>query len=79
MPMELSFLIFNFLKRAHSENKAQVKVTGLRRLENGLVVPGWILPSARTTSRAIAATKFEEEIICLKNLYTHMDTRPLFL
>ena len=48
----------------------QVKVTGSRRQENGLVIPGSFL--ARTTSRSIA-TKFEEEIIRLKNLYTHMD------
>ena len=61
----------------------QVKVTGSRRLENRLVVPGSFL--ARTTSRAIA-TKFEEEIIRLKELCTHMDItveklrrRPLFL
>ena len=54
--MEISFLIFTFLK-AGSENKMQVKVTGSRRLENVLVVPGSFL--ARTTSRAID-TKFEE-------------------
>ena len=82
VPMELSFLIFTFLKARH-ENNVQVKVTGSRRLENGLVVPGSFL--ARTTSRAIA-TKFEEEIIRLKELCTHMDItveklrrRPLFL
>jgi len=58
-------------------------VTGSRRLENGLVFPGFFL--ARMTSRAIA-TKFEEEIICLKELCTHVDItveklrrRPLFL
>ena len=51
VPMELSFLIFTFLKARH-ENNVQVKVTGSRRLENGLVVPGSFL--ARTTSRAIA-------------------------
>ena len=62
--MELSFLIFTFLKARH-ENKVQVKVTGLRRLENGAFL-------ARTTSRAIA-TKFEEEIIRLKELCTYMD------
>ena len=73
VPMELSFLIFTFLKKAHNENKVQVKMTGSRRLENGLVVPGSFL-----ASRAIA-TKFEEEIIRLKNLCTHMDIRPLFL
>ena len=84
VPMELSFLtcIFTFLKACY-ENKVQVKVTGSRRLENGLVVPGSFL--ARTTSRAIA-TKFEEETIRLKELCTHMDItveklrrRPLFL
>ena len=82
VPMELSFLIFTFLK-AHRDNKVQVKVTGSRRLENGLVVPASFI--ARMTSRAIAA-KFEEEIIRLKELCTHMDIiverlrqRPLFL
>ena len=43
VPMELSSLIFTFLKKARSENKVQVKMTGWRRLENGLVVPR-ILP-----------------------------------
>ena len=71
VPMELSFL-----KKASSENKVQLKMTGLRRLENGLVVPGSFL--ARTISRAIA-TKFEEEIFRLKNLCTYIDIRPLFL
>ena len=81
VPIELSFLIFAFLIARH-ENKLQVKVTGSRRLENGLVVPGSFL--TKTTSRAIA-TKFEE-IIRLKELCTHMDItveklrrRPLFL
>jgi len=37
VPMELSFRIFTFLKARH-ENNVQVKVTGSRRLENGLVV-----------------------------------------
>ena len=62
-PLELSFLIFTFLKKACSENKVQVKVNGSRRLENGLVVPGSFL----MTNRAIA-TKFEEETIRLKNV-----------
>lgn len=69
VPMELSFLIITFLKARH-ENKVQVKLTGSRRLENGLVVSGAFL--ARTTSRAIA-TKFEGEITRLKKLCTHMD------
>ena len=71
--MGLSFLIFPifiFLKLA----KVPVKVTGSRRLENGLVVPGSFL--TRTTSRVmIRATKFEEEIIRLKSLCTHMDIK----
>ena len=73
VPMGLSFLlipIFIFLKLA----KVPVKVTGSRRLENGLVVPGSFL--TRTTSRVmIRATKFEEEIIRLKSLCTHMDIK----
>ena len=71
--MERSFLIFTFLKARH-ENNVQVKVTGSRRLENGFVVPRSFL--ARTTSRAIT-TKFEEEIIRLKELCTHMDITQL--
>ena len=58
-------------------------MTGSRRLENGLVVP--VSSMAKTTSRAIAA-EFEEEIIRLKELCTHMEImverlrrRPLFL
>ena len=65
VPMGLSFLIFRtfiVLKLA----KVPVKVTGSRRLENGLVAPGSFL--TRTTSRVmIRATKFEEEIIRLKS------------
>ena len=45
-------------------------VTGSRRLENGLLITGSFL--ARTTSSAIA-TKFEEEIIRLKELCTDMN------
>ena len=74
-PMELFLLLFIFLKKARSGNKVQVKVTGSRRLENRLAVRGSFL--ARTTSRAIA-TKFEEEIIRLKNLCTHMDISDCF-
>ena len=81
VPMELSFFIFTF-HQAHSENKVQVKVTGARRLRNGLVVQGSF--KTRTTSRAIA-TKFEEEIIRLKEFCIHIDIiveklrrRPLF-
>ena len=74
--MELSFLTFTFLKKARSEDKVQVKVTGWRGLENGLVVPRSFL--ARMMSRAVD-TKFDEEIIRLKSLCIHMDIEPLFL
>ena len=62
--MELSYLIFTFL-RAYHDNEVSVKVRGSRRLENGLVVPGAF--KARKPSRAIA-TKFEREISGLKEL-----------
>ena len=60
--MELSYLVYTFL-RAYNNNEVSVKVTGSRRLENGLVVPGTL--KARTPSRAIAR-KFEWEILRLK-------------
>ena len=73
VPMGLSFFIFPtfiFLKLA----KVPVKVTGSRRLENGLVVSGSFL--TRTTSRVmIRATKFEEKIVRLKSLCVHMDIK----
>lgn len=49
--MELSYLIYTFLT-AYDDNEVSVKVTGSRRLENGLVVPGSF--KAQTPSRAIA-------------------------
>ena len=57
VPMELSYL-----------NEVSVKVTGSRRLENGLVVPGTFkvpIPSK--------ATKFEWEILRMKELCAHLD------
>ena len=45
-------------------------MTGLRRLENRLVVPGTF--KAQTPSRAIVM-KFEREILQLKELCAHMD------
>ena len=39
VPIELSFLVFTFL-RAHEDNQVVVEVTGRRKLENGLVIPG---------------------------------------
>ena len=69
VPMELSYLIYTFL-RAYDNNEVSVKVAGSRRLENGFVVPGTF--KARTPSRAIA-TKFEREILQLKELCARMD------
>ena len=68
VPMELSYLICTFL-RAYGDNEVSVKVTGSRRLENGLVVPGTF--KARTPSRAVA-TKFVRGILRLKELCAHM-------
>ena len=39
VPIELSYLIYTFL-RAYNDNEVSAKVTGSKRLENGLVVPG---------------------------------------
>ena len=67
--MELSYLIYTFL-RAYDDNEVSVKVAGPRRLKRGLVVPGTF--KARTPNRA-TATKFEREILRLKELCAHMD------
>ena len=69
--MELSYLIYTFL-RTCDDNEVSVKVTGSRRLENGLVVPGSF--KARMPSRAIAVS-FERDILRLGELYAHMDIR----
>ena len=69
VPIELSYLIYTFL-RAYDDNEVSAKVTGSRRLENGLVVLGTF--KAGTPNRAIA-TKFEREILRLKELCAHMD------
>lgn len=69
VPMELSFLIFTFL-RAQGKSQVLVTVTGGRILENGLVIPGSF--RARTTSRQMG-TKFEDELRQLKDICTHMD------
>lgn len=71
VPMEISFLVCTFL-RARQANNVQVKVTGPRRLENGLVVPASF--QARTTSLAMAK-RFEREIRRLKELCAHMEIK----
>ena len=67
MPMELSYLIYTSL-RAYDDNEVSVKVTGSRGLENGLVVPGTFKVSIPSK-----ATKFEWEILRMKELCAHMD------
>ena len=47
VPIELSFLVFTFL-RAHEDNQAVVEVTGIRKLENDLVIPGTIKAVTRS-------------------------------
>ena len=67
--IELSFLMFTFL-RAHEDNQVVVEVTGSRKLENGLVIPGTF--KAVTRSRRLGA-KFYEELNKVKQLCAHMD------
>ena len=47
VPIELSFLVFTFL-RAHEDNQVVVEVTGIRKLENDLVIPGTIKAVTRS-------------------------------
>ena len=65
VPMELSFLVYTFL-RASQDNSVQVKVTGTRTLENGLVVPASF--QARTKNLAMAK-RFEEEMCAMHTVY----------
>ena len=53
LPIELSFLVFTFL-RAHEDNQV---VVGSRKLENGLVIPGTFKV---TRSRRLGAKIYEE-------------------
>ena len=54
--IELSFLVFTFL-RAHKDNQVVVEVTGSRKLENGLVIPGTF--KAVTRSRLLGTEFYE--------------------
>ena len=65
-----SFYLINTFLRAYDDNEVSVKVSGSKTLENGLVVPETF--KTRTPNRAIA-TKFEREILQLKELCAHMD------
>ena len=49
--------MFTFL-RAHEDNQVVVEVTGSRKLENGLVIPGTF--KAVTRSRRLGAKVYEE-------------------
>ena len=71
VPIELSFLVFTFL-RAQEDNQVVVEVTGSRKLENGLVIPGTLNFEAVTRSRRLGA-KFYEELNKVKQLCAHMD------
>ena len=55
-PIERSFLVFTFL-RTHEDNQVVVEVTGSRKLENGLVVPGTF--KAVTRSRRLGTEFYE--------------------
>ena len=69
VPIELSFLVFTFL-RAHEDNQLVVEVTGSRKLENGLVIPGTF--KTVTMSRRLGS-KFYEELNKVKQPRAHMD------
>ena len=64
-----SSFMFTFL-RAHEDNQLVVEVTGSRKLENGLVIPGTF--KAVTMSRRLGS-KFYEELNKVKQLRAHMD------
>ena len=61
--------MFTFLQ-AHEDNQVVVEVTGSRKLENGLVIPGTF--EAVTRSRRLGA-KFYEELNKVKQLCANMD------
>ena len=70
-PLNFPFLVFTFL-RAQEDNQVVVEVTGSRKLENGLVIPGTLNFEAVTRSRRLGA-KFYEELNKVKQLCAHMD------
>ena len=67
--IELSFLVFTFLT-SDSRNVVLCKVSGARKLENGLVVPATFI--VRTARKKIFE-KFKTEIDRYKNICKHMD------
>ena len=54
--IKLSFLVFTFL-RIHKVNQVVAEVTGCRKLENGLVIPGTF--KAVTRSRRLGTEFYE--------------------
>ena len=65
------FWVFAFEKQQNVRNRALTFIwKASSRLGNGFVVPGSILNT--TTSQAIIA-KFADKIICLKELWTHVN------
>ena len=69
VPIELSFLVFTFL-RAHEDNQVVVEVTGSRKLENDLIIPGNF--KTVTRSRRLGA-KLYEQLDKVKQLCPRMD------
>ena len=69
VPIKLSFLVFTFLT-SDSGNVVLCKVSGARKLENGLVVPATFI--GRTARKKIFE-KFRTEIDRYKNICKHMN------
>jgi len=67
--IELSFII-RCLLQAQPSNCITVQVTGPRKLENGLVVPGQF--TAYTKSMAIGK-RLKEQVLHVKDLCKYMD------
>ena len=76
VPIELSFLVFTFLT-SDSGNVVLYKVSGARKLENGLVVPAtFIVRTATFIVRTVRKKIFEKiktEIDRNKNICKHMN------
>jgi len=73
VPIELSYIINGFFQ-THPNNFIIVEITGPRRLEIGLVIPGKF--TAFTKSTAIGQ-KLKEQVRHMKELYKHMEKKKL--
>ena len=67
VPIELSFIITNCFLQTHPDNFIIVQITGPRRLENGLAVPG------KFTAFTKSAAKLKEQITHIAELCKHME------